>query len=98
VHPNLVAFGPHAEHACSMATTTDEARAHFAEKLVVARGRVGGLDEGPVRAALSDRFFAGIEDVSPLTCPVGRAGRRCSYMPLMIAASTSPTSTPRSRP
>lgn len=44
------------------ATTADEARGYFAEKLVVARGRVADLDEGPVRAALSDDFFTGIEE------------------------------------
>ncbi len=45
-----------------MTATTDETRAHFAEKLAIARRRAADLDEGPVRAALSNGFFAGIED------------------------------------
>lgn len=45
-----------------MDTNADEARAHFAAKLIVARDRAAELNKGPVRAALSDGFFAGIEE------------------------------------
>jgi hypothetical protein len=41
--------------------TRDEARTHFAEKLIAARRRARDLPEGPVRSALSEDFFAKVE-------------------------------------
>lgn len=62
-----------------MAATTKEARAHFTEKLVVARRRAADLDEGPLRAALSDGFFATIEQRL-----AGNVSEWSSWPPLFI--------------
>lgn len=51
-----------------MTATADEARVRFLEMLNLARGRAAALDDGPVRSALSDEFFSGVQ--SRLTGPL----------------------------
>jgi hypothetical protein len=59
---NVIAEMSRGDHACSVAAKIDEARAHFAQMLAIARDRAADLGDGPVRTALSGDFFEGIEE------------------------------------
>ncbi len=67
-----------------MSATTDDTRAHLADLVNLARTRADELDDGPIKAALSDEYFDKIEHVTR-----GDVSGLTSWPPLFLRASRS---------